>query len=75
MGYREGALKIAEATPTNAAPKKTVSAPAPEKKAPPSSPAVESKTGYSIVGWMIMAGVPILIGGAIILLLGRRSNS
>ena len=75
MGYREGALKIAEATPTNAAPKKTVSAPAPEKKASPSSPAVESKTGYSIVGWMIMAGVPILIGGAIILLLGRRSNS
>ena len=75
MGYREGALKIAEATPTNAAPKKTVSAPAPEKKASPSSPAVESKTGYSIVGWMMMAGVPILIGGAIILLLGRRSNS
>ena len=75
MGYREGALKIAEATSTNAAPKKTVSAPAPEKKAPPSSPAVESKTGYSIVGWMIMAGVPILIGGVIILLLGRRSNS
>ena len=75
MGYREGALKIAEATSTNAAPKKTVSAPAPEKKAPPSSPAVESKTGYSIVGWMIMAGVPVLIGGAIILLLGRRSNS
>ena len=75
MGYREGALKITEATPTNAAPKKTVSAPAPEKKAPPSSPAVESKTGYSIVGWIMMAGVPILIGGAIILLLGRKSDS
>lgn len=75
MGYREGALKIAEATPTNAAPKKTVSAPVPEKKAAPSRPARESKTGYSIVGWMMMAGVPILIGGAIILLLGRKSDS
>ena len=75
MGYREGALKIAEATPTNAATKKTVSEPAPEKKAAPSSPVAESKTGYSIVGWMMMAGVPILIGGAIILLLGRKSDS
>ena len=74
MGYREGTLDIAEVAPTNAASKKTVSVPGPEKRPLPLPATDESKTGYSVFGWMVMAGVPILIGGTIILLLGRKSN-
>lgn len=74
-GYREGAIAIAEAPVTNVVAAK----PAETKPAPVGSPKKEPvgkpRTGYSIVGWMGMAGIPILIGGVIILLLGRKSDS
>ena len=80
MGYREGTLKIAEAPATNqVAGKPAESNPPPKSKAPvdaktPPTTATP-KTGYSLFGWMMMAGVPILICGAIILLLGRKRDA
>lgn len=74
MGYREGALTIAKAEPTNM----TVKATIPQKQTKPiasTPPTSKPNAGYSFFGWMMMAGVPILIGGAIILLLGRNRDS
>jgi hypothetical protein len=72
MGYREGALNLAKAEPTPAPIEPTH-----PKAANPKSPSAEvvPRTGFSFFGWMMMAGVPILVAGGVILLLGRKRDS
>ena len=72
MGYREGALNLAKAEPTP-----TPIEPTQPKAANPKSPSAEvvPRTGFSFFGWVMMAGVPILVAGGVILLLGRKRDS
>ena len=78
MGYREGALNLAKAEPTLPQQKtpKPIK-PTQPKAAEPKSPSAEvvPRTGFSFFGWMMMAGVPILVAGGVILLLGRKRDS
>jgi hypothetical protein len=78
MGYREGALNLAKAEPTLPQQKtpKPIK-PTQLKAAEPKSPSAEvvPRTGFSFFGWMMMAGVPILVAGGVILLLGRKRDS
>jgi hypothetical protein len=78
MGYREGALNLVKAEPNAKVepPPSTV----PDK--PSQSQKIQTKTkpspanpGFSIFGWIMMAGVPILIVGGFILLIGRKRDS
>ena len=69
MGYREGALNFEKAEP------KVKVDPPQSKKSQPKSEAKPTSAGYSIFGWFMMAGVPILIAGGIILMLGRKRES
>ena len=73
MGYREGSLNPtkAESTPEAAKPV----APAKSKTAAPRPPATQPRAGFSFFGWMMMVGVPILVAGGVILLLGRKRDS
>jgi len=77
MGYREGALNLAKAEPTLPQQKtpKPIK-PTQPKATEPKSPSAEvvPRTGFSFFGWM-MAGVSILVAGAVILLLGRKRDS
>jgi len=73
MGYREGSLNPAKAESTSEAPKPA--APAKSEIAVPKPPATQPRAGFSFFGWMMMAGVPILVAGGIILLLGRKRDS
>ena len=86
MGYREGSLNPAkadstpEATKPAAIAKSEIAVPKPaaltkSKTAAPKPPATQPRAGFSFFGWMIMAGVPILVAGGIILLLGRKRDS
>ena len=78
MGYREGALNLAKAEPTVTQPKtlKPIEHTQPKAANPKSPPAeVVPRTGFSFFGWMMMAGVPILVAGGVILLLGRKRDS
>nr|ADI18472.1 hypothetical protein [uncultured Verrucomicrobiales bacterium HF4000_13K17] len=78
MGYREGALNLAKAEPTLPQQKtpKPIE-PTQPKAAEPKPPSAEvvPRTGFSFFGWAMMAGVPILVVGAVILLLGRKRDS
>ena len=78
MGYREGALNLAKAEPTLPQQKtpKPIE-PTQPKAAEPKPPSAEvvPRTGFSFFGWMMMAGVPILVAGGVILLLGRKRDS
>ena len=69
MGYREGALNFEKAEP------KVKVDPPQSKKSQPKLEAKPTSAGYSIFGWFMMAGVPILIAGGIILMLGRKRDS
>ena len=73
MGYREGALNVAQVDPPPEVPSSGNSA-EPEP-AVPKTPAAEPRKSYSFFGWMMMAGVPILVAGGIILMLGRKRDS
>jgi hypothetical protein len=78
MGYREGALNLAKAEPTPAEPKTPKPLePTQPKAANPKSPSAEvvPRAGFSLFGWVMMAGVPILVAGGVILLLGRKRDS
>lgn len=73
MGYREGALNLAKAEPTptqSETPKPTA-----PKTVTPQPPIAQPRTGFSFFGWVMMAGVPILLVGVVILLLGQKRNS
>jgi len=73
MGYREGSLNSikAESAPEAAKP----AAPAKTEIVVPKPPTTQPRVGFSFFGWMMMAGVPILVAGGIILLLGRKRDS
>jgi uncharacterized surface anchored protein len=73
MGYREGSLNPAkaESTPTQSETPKPTDA----KAETPQPPIDQPRTGFSFFGWMMMAGVPILVAGGVILLLGRKRDS
>jgi hypothetical protein len=73
MGYREGALNVAQVEPPPEVPSSGKST-EPEP-AVPKTPAAEPRKSYSFFGWMMMAGVPILVAGGIILMLGRKRDS
>ena len=86
MGYREGSLNSAETESTPEAPKPAASGksktavlrpavPAKSKIAVPKPATTQPRSGFSFFGWMMMAGVPILVAGGIILLLGRKRDS
>ncbi|MCH2379084.1 MAG: hypothetical protein MK236_06650, partial [Pedosphaera sp.] len=72
MGYREGALNVEQVDPPPEVPSSGKSA-EPEP-AVPKTPAAEPRKSYSFFGWMMMAGVPILVAGGIILMLGRKRD-
>ncbi len=74
MGYREGALALTPENSGGPAPKEPA-APQPAQTDAPAPTAVQPRKGYSFIGWMMMAGVPILVAGGVIYLLGRRSDS
>lgn len=76
MGYREGALNLAKAkpTPTQSETPKPVN-PAEPKTTTSQPPTAQPRTGFSFFGWVMMAGVPILVAGGVILLLGRKRDS
>ena len=73
MGYREGSLNStkAESAPEAAKP----AAPVKTEIALPKPPTTQPQASFSFFGWMMMAGVPILVAGGIILLLGRKRDS
>ena len=73
MGYREGSLNStkAESEPEAAKP----AAPAKTEIALPNPLTTQPQASFSFFGWMMMAGVPILVAGGIILLLGRKRDS
>ncbi|MBC8327047.1 MAG: hypothetical protein H8E27_15625 [Verrucomicrobia subdivision 3 bacterium] len=73
MGYREGALNLANAEPTPTKPE--TPKPTQPKAETSQSPIAQPRAGYSFFGWMIMAGVPILVAGGVILLLGHKRDS
>ncbi len=73
MGYREGALNLANAEPTPTQP--DAPKPTQPKADTPQPPIAQPRAGFSFFGWMIMAGVPILVAGGVILLLGRKRDS
>ncbi len=73
MGYREGALNLAKAEPTPTQPE--TPKPTDPKAEAPQPPIDQPRTGFSFFGWMMMAGVPILVAGGVILLLGRKRDS
>ena len=73
MGYREGSLNSTKAEPEPEAAKPT--APAKTEIALPKPSTVKPRASFSFFGWMMMAGVPILVAGGIILLLGRKRDS
>ncbi len=72
MGYREGALNVAQVDPLPEVPSSGESA-EPEP-AVPMTPVAEPRKSYSFFGWMMMAGVPILVVGGVILMLGRNRD-
>ena len=72
MGYREGALNVAQVDSPPEVPSSGESA-EPEP-AVPKTPAVEPRKNFSFFGWMMMAGVPILVAGGVILMLGRKRD-
>jgi len=73
MGYREGSLNPSKAESIPEAAKPV--APAKSKTAAPRPPATQPRAGFSFFGWMMMVGVPILVAGGVILLLGRKRDS
>jgi len=73
MGYREGALNLAKVEPTPAPPE--VPDPAAPEAETPKPPTAQPRAVFSFFGWMMMAGVPILVAGGVILLLGRKRDS
>lgn len=73
MGYREGALNLTKVEPTPAPPE--VPDPAAPEAETPNPPTALPRAGFSFFGWMMMAGVPILVAGGVILLLGRKRDS
>ena len=73
MGYREGSFNSTKAEPEPEAAKPTD--PAKTEIALPKPSTVKPRASFSFFGWMMMAGVPILVAGGIILLLGRKRDS
>ena len=73
MGYREGALNVAQVDPLPEVPSSGEYA-EPEPTVP-INPVTKPRKSYSFFGWMMMAGVPILVAGGIILMLGRKRDS
>ena len=73
MGYREGTLNLAKSEPALTQPEtpKTTAL----KANTPSPTETEPRAGFSFFGWMMMAGVPILVAGGVIILLGRKRDS
>ncbi len=74
MGYREGVLTTENPEPEKAEPSKPAPPSLPETTAP-KLPPTEPRRGFSFLGWMMMAGVPILVAGGVILFLGRKRDS
>jgi hypothetical protein len=71
MGYREGALTAEVNTPEAKSPP----APEPPKAIQPKVPATKPRASFSIFGWVMMGGLPILVVGGLIFLLGRNRES
>ena len=71
MGYREGALTAVATTPEE----ESLKTPEPPKVVKPTPPSPTPRTSFSILGWVMMGGLPVLVVGGLILLLGRNRDS
>ena len=70
MGYREGAITAVATTPEEESLKVTE----PPKAIQPKVPSTKPRTSFSMFGWVLMGGLPVLIVGGLILLLGRKRD-
>jgi len=71
MGYREGALIAVATTPEEG----SLTATKPPKVIKPRPSPPKPQVGFSVFGWVLMGGLPILIVGGVILLLGHKRDS
>ena len=71
MGYREGTFTAVATIPKDESLKPTK----PPKVIKPRPSPPKPQVGFSVFGWVLMGGLPILIVGGVILLLGHKRDS
>ena len=74
LGYREGVLNNGGTEKVEPEKSEPTAPGKPEAEAP-KPPQTPPRRGFSFLGWMMMAGVPILVAGGVILFLDRKRDS